>query len=75
MMDGLVPTVLRSVGKLEDALEAECWASELISMWRGRELIDGDAEEVFLPGFIRALERKGSPKSLATLRALSAVGS
>jgi len=75
LMDGLVPTVLRSVGKLEDALEAECWASELISMWRGRQLIDGDAEEVFLPAFIRALERKGSPKSLATLRALSAVGS
>lgn len=74
-MDGLVPTVLGSVGKLEDALEAECWASELISMWRGRQLIDGDAEEVFLPAFIRALERKGSPKALATLRALSAVGS
>ncbi len=74
-MDGLVPTVLRSVGTLEDALEAECWASELISMWRGRQLIDGDAEEVFLPAFIRAVERKGSPKSLATLRALSAVGS
>jgi hypothetical protein len=63
------------VGTLEDALEAECWASDLISMWRGRQLIDGDAEQVFLPAFIRALERKGSPKSLATLRALSAVGS
>jgi hypothetical protein len=75
LMDGLVPTVLRSVGTLEDALQAECWASELISMWRGRQLIDGDAEEVFLPAFIRALERKDSPKSLATLRALSAVGS
>ena len=75
LMDGLVPTVLRSAGKLEDALEAECWASELISMWSGRQLIDGDAEEVFLPALIRALERKGSPKSLVTLRALSAVGS
>lgn len=75
LMDGLVPTVLGSAGKLEDALEAECWASELISMWRGRQLIDGDAEELFLPAFVRALERKGSPKSLATLRALSAVGS
>jgi hypothetical protein len=74
-MDGLVPTVLQSAGKLEDALDAECWASELISMWRGRQLIDGDAEEVFLPALIRALERKGSPKSLVTLRALSAVGS
>ncbi|MBV9422558.1 MAG: hypothetical protein JOZ98_06590 [Solirubrobacterales bacterium] len=73
-MDGLVPTVLRSVGTLEDALEAECWASELVSMWRGRQLIDGEAEEVFVPAFIRALERKGSPKALATLRALSAVG-
>ena len=75
LIDGLVPTVLESAGKLEDALEAECWASELISMWRGRQLIDGDGEEVFLPAFVRALERKGSPKSLATLRALSAVGS
>jgi hypothetical protein len=74
MMDGLIPTVLRSAGELEDALEAECWASELISMWTGRQLIDGDAEAVFLPAFIRALERKGSPKSLLTLRALSAVG-
>lgn len=74
-MDGLVPTVLRSVGTLADALEAECWASELISMWRGRQLIDGDAEELFTPALIRALERKRSPKSLAALRALSAVGS
>ena len=74
-MDGLVPTVLRSVGTLKDALEAECWASELISMWRGRQLIDGDAEEVFLPALVRALERTGSPKALAALRALSAVGS
>jgi hypothetical protein len=74
-MDGLVPTVLQSAGELQDALEAECWASELISMWRGRRLIDGDAEEVFLPALIRALERRSSPKSLVTLRALSAVGS
>jgi hypothetical protein len=63
------------VGALEDALEAEDWASELISNWRGRQLIDCDAEEVFLPALIRALERKGSAKSLAALRALSAVGS
>ena len=31
-------------------------------------------QEIFLAAFVRALERKGSPKSLATLRALSAVG-
>ena len=74
MMDGLVPTVLRSVAQLEDGLEAECWASELVAMWRGTQLIEGDAEDVFLPALLRALERKGSPKALAALGALSAVG-
>ncbi len=69
MMDGLVPTVLRSVAQLEDGLEAQCWASELVAMWRGTQLIEGDAEDVFLPAFLRALERKGSPKALAALAA------
>lgn len=75
MMDGLVPTALRGVGKIGEALEAECWASELVSLWNGRQLIEGDAGDVFLPAFVRALERKGSRNALAALRALSAVGS
>jgi hypothetical protein len=61
-MDGLVPAVLQSVGKLEDPLEAECWASELVSMWSGRQLIDADADEVFPPALVRAFERKGTPR-------------
>jgi len=75
MLDGLVPIVLGDVGELGDALEAECWASELVSMWSGLELVDADAGDVFLPAFVRALQRKASPKALVALRALSAVGS
>jgi hypothetical protein len=74
MMDGLVPTALRGVGKLGDALDAECWASQLLSLWKGRQLIEGDAEDVFVPAFVSALERKATPNALAALRALSAVG-
>jgi hypothetical protein len=74
-MDHMVSIVLRDVGGLGDALEAQCWASEIVSTWSGRETADGDAEEIFLPAFVRALERKASRGALATLRALSAVGS
>jgi hypothetical protein len=75
LMDHMGSIVLRDVGGVGDALEAECWASEVVSTWSGREVPDGDAEQVFLPAFVRALERKASPTALASLRALSAVGS
>jgi len=71
----MAEVAVRDAAKLEDAIDAECWASDVLSTWGGRELPDGDAEEVFAPAFVRALERRGSPKALATLRALSAVGS
>lgn len=73
-MDRMVSIVLRDVGGLRDAVDAECWASEIVSTWSGEKLPDGNGENVFLPAFVRALERKGSPKALATLRALSMVG-
>jgi len=73
-MDRMASIVLRDVGGLGDALEAECWASEVVSTWSGRETADGDAEQIFLPAFVRALERKASRNALAMLRALGAVG-
>jgi hypothetical protein len=75
VMDHMVSVVLRNSGGVDDALDAECWASELVSIWTRRELTKGEAEEVYLPAFVRALERRASAKALATLRALSAVGS
>ncbi|MBV9193314.1 MAG: hypothetical protein JO168_04150 [Solirubrobacterales bacterium] len=74
LMDRMVAVVLRDVGEVNDALEAECWAADLVSMWSERDATGDDAIEVFLPAFVRALERKASLKALKTLRALSVVG-
>jgi hypothetical protein len=74
-MDDLAATVVRDAKTPADALDAECWASELLSTFRDTPLPDGDAEEVFVPALVRALEQRGSANALATLRALSAVGS
>jgi hypothetical protein len=73
-MDHMVSVVLRDVGDLSDALEAECWASEVVSTWDRHEAFDGDGMSRLVPAFVRALERKASPKALATLCALGAVG-
>jgi hypothetical protein len=75
IMDRMVSIVLSDVSGLQDATQAECWASEIVSIWSGEKFPDGNAEEVFLPAFVRALERRASAKALATLRALSGVGS
>jgi hypothetical protein len=71
IMNRMVSIVLRDAHERGNALEAECWASEVVSTWSTRKLPN---EEVFVSDFVRALERKASPKALATLRALGAVG-
>jgi hypothetical protein len=57
-----------------DALDAEQWASCLIGTWHVRPIPGEDIEDVFFPGFVDALETLGTGPALATLRALSAVG-
>jgi hypothetical protein len=57
-----------------DALEAEQWASGMVGMWRVGPLPDPDADRLFGPGLVRALEGVGDAGALATLRALAAVG-
>jgi hypothetical protein len=74
-MDELVALAVRDANKPQDALDAEYWASALLATWRSGPLPDSDAEEIFLPAFVRALERRGSAGALAVLRASSAVGS
>ena len=65
---------VREVHELADALEAEQWASTLIGTWHARPMPGQDVEAMFFPGFIDALERLGTARALATLRALAAVG-
>lgn len=72
-MNRMAEVAVRDAGQIADVLEAECWASDLVSTWDGRDLSAGDPEEIFTPAFVRAVERRGSPKALVTLRALSAV--
>lgn len=74
MMDRMVEVVLRNGRGIESGLEAECWASDVIATWADHNPLSSDGVNVFLPAFVRALERRGTEKALSLLRALTAVG-
>lgn len=67
----------RSVREVEDALDAEMFASWLVSTWNlsPGALIDADPEEEIGLRVVAALERAGDARALAALRAIEAVGS
>ena len=66
--------VVREAYEPADALEAEQWASTIVGTWHVRPMPGQDVEAMFFPGFVDALERLGTARALATLRALAAVG-
>ena len=63
-----------SVGEVNDALDAEQWASGLAGTWRVGLVPDPDLERKFGRGVVSALEDLGGPGALAVLRALAAIG-
>ena len=63
----------KDVADVADALEAQAWASDMISTWHGHGISAEDVDALFLPGFVRALKALGTAPALAVLRALSAV--
>lgn len=65
--------VVREAHEPADALEAEQWASTIIGTWHVRPIPGQDVEAMFFPGLVDALERLGTARALATLRALAAV--
>jgi hypothetical protein len=74
MLAGIAELAARDADQPEDALDAAQWASTMLGMLRDAPLPPGeDAESMFLPGFVAALEELGTRKALATLRALAAV--
>ena len=74
MLGGIAELSARDADHIEDALDAEQWASMMVGMMRNAPLLPGDdAEALFLPGLIAALERLGTRKALATLCAVSGV--
>jgi len=72
-MAELARLAARDVPALADALEAEEWASHLISTWHRAGYARDEVDALFLPDFVAALEALGTASSLAVLRALSAV--
>jgi hypothetical protein len=74
LLAGIATIALQDAHEPSDALEAEQWASGLIGTLHVRAMLGEDVEELFLPGFIAEVERIGTPRALATLRALGAVG-
>lgn len=74
MLAGIAELAARDADEPQDALDAEQWASTMLGMMRGAPLPPGDdAESMFVPGFVAALEDLGTRKALATLRAVAAV--
>src|SRR4051794_12974258 len=58
-----------AVSELQSALDAEQWASGLIATWRQPSLAGEDADAVFFPAMVRALEAVGTAAGLGALRA------
>ena len=73
MLAGIAELAARDADQPEDALDAAQWASTMLGMMRAPLPPGEDAESMFLPGFVAALEELGTRKALATLRALAAV--
>lgn len=70
----LAKLAARDADRPTDALDAEQWASSLLGMTYALPMVpDEDFAELFVPGFVAALESLGTRRALATLRALTAL--
>jgi hypothetical protein len=74
LLSKMATLAVRDVPALEDALDAETWASGLIGTWYAGARPGDDVQAVFFPGLVDALEQRGSAPALATLLAFAAVG-
>ena len=74
MLVELAALAANAIPEVTDPLDAEQWASGLVAIWRRQSLPGEDADALFFPGLVRALEALGTAPALAALRALSAVG-
>lgn len=74
MLAAIAEMAARDADQPEDALDAEQWASTILGMMHAAALPPGhDIAATLLPELVAALERLGTRKALATLRAFAAV--
>jgi hypothetical protein len=73
LLGEMAASAAREAHEVTDALDAEQWASGLIGTWDVLPTPAEDVQSMFFPGFVDALERLGSARALATLRALAAI--
>ncbi len=74
MLGAMAELAVAGAGEPSDALDAEQWISGLVGTWQMGPTPDPDADRLFGPGLVLALERLGGSGALTVLRALAAIG-
>jgi hypothetical protein len=74
MLGTMAELAVAGAGEPSDALDAEQWVSGLVGTWQTGPVPDPDADRLFGPGLVLALEHLGGSGALTVLRALAAVG-
>ena len=69
----LARSLVEQAATLENALEAEQWASYVEGGWRSRSPLEAEAMTAFAEDLVRALERRGGDAAQAALSAIGAV--
>ena len=69
LLADLARSLLREVASVENALEAEQWASYVEGTWRSRSPLAAEATDAFAKDLVRAVERRGGDKARAALTA------
>jgi hypothetical protein len=74
MLGTMAELAAAGAGEPSDALDAEQWISGLVGTWQMGPTPDPDADRLFGPGLVLALEHLGGSGALIVLRALAAIG-
>lgn len=74
MLGMMAELAAAGAGEPSDALDAEQWISGLVGTWQMGPTPDPDADRLFGPGLVLALEHLGRSGALTVLRALAAIG-
>jgi hypothetical protein len=74
MLGTMAELAAAGAGEPSDALDAEQWISGLVGTWQMGPTPDPDADRLFGPGLVLALEHLGGSGALTVLCALAAIG-